>query len=125
MKRRILAAVSAVVVFSLVSAASAEDTFTRVWTDWYRGTPGFTYTGVDADGNPVTIKGDGTEYVTVTNVIWNQSFSGSKLSFYGICLKALAGNGYSESYDPMVLGAGGFSIVTANEHYSFATRTTG
>ena len=74
MKRRILAAVSAAVVFSLVSAASAEDTFTRVWTDWYRGTPGITYNGVDADGNPVTIKGDGTEYMTVTNLVWNQSF---------------------------------------------------
>ena len=131
MKRRILAAVSAAVVFSLVSAASAEDTFTRVWTDWYKGTPGITYNGVDADGNPVTIKGDGTEYMTVTNVIWNQCFQKSKLSFYGICLKAPVstsqGNGYcySESHDPLVLGAGGLSVMTANEKYSLATRTTG
>lgn len=112
-------------VFASAPRVAAEDTFTRVWTDWSRGAPGITYAGTDAGGNAVTIKGDGTEFMTVTNITWNQSFQGSKLSFYGISLNIPAGYGYSESYNPLVLGAGGFSVMTANVKYSFATRTTG
>lgn len=110
-------------VFASASRVSAEDAFTRVWTQWLK--PSIDYNGKDAGGNPVTIKGDGTEFMTVTSITWNQSFQGSKLSFYGISLNAPAGAGYSESHDPLVLGAGGLSVQTANVRYAFATRTTG
>ena len=116
-------------VFASASRVSAEDAFTRVWTQWLKPSKDYNvsidYNGTDADGNPVTIKGDGSEFMTVTSITWNQSFQGPKLSFYGISLNTPAGYGYSESYDPLVLGAGGFSVMTANVGYSFATRTTG
>ena len=102
-------------IFALASAAVLADS-TTVHTSWPKPAPasfaGYTWT--DDSGNEVSFRNDGTEYLVVDSMEWNQSFP-YDWNLYGLFLNNATRN-YAEGVGVFKLGAGGLRMVSGGRY---------
>ncbi len=88
---------------------------TTIYTSWPRGGyPSPTdYDWRDAQGNPVTMQNDGSEYAVIQGMIWSQAFNyGCNWNLYGLCLDN-TDTSYADGSGIMGLQRGGLRCAKA------------
>jgi len=102
-------------VFCALGATVAVAETSTIYTTWPSGgvSSPAVYSWTDADGNPVEIKNNGTEYAVIRGMTWSQGFnSGCDWNLYGLCFDN-ADKSYADGSGILGLQRGGFKCTQA------------
>lgn len=100
-----------VLMSGLLPGATNPEIYTR-WVSGGKSSPK-EYDWTDADGNPVEMQNNGTEYAVITNMVWSQAFnSGCNWNLYGLCLDN-ADRSYADGSGILGIQRGGLKCTQA------------